>query len=167
MNGQTDRMKLPLLAVAQAQKETTHNEALALIDMLIQPTVESVAPAIVPAAPAFGQCWLVGTAPTGDWAGQGGAIAAWTAGGWRFVAALEGMQFWSRADDCIVRRTATAWVKGQVTATTISVAGQQVIGARQAAIVAPVGGTAADAESRSAISAILAALRSHGLIATA
>ena len=47
----------------------------------------------------------------------------------------------------------------------LNIGGQQVVGARGAAIAAPAGGTAVDVEGRAAISAILAALRSHGLIA--
>ena len=54
MTLQTDRLSLPLLAVAQAQKEATHNEALVLIDALVQPVVVSVAPASVPLASTAG-----------------------------------------------------------------------------------------------------------------
>jgi len=36
----TPRLALPLLAVAQAQKEVTHNEALALLDLLVQPAAK-------------------------------------------------------------------------------------------------------------------------------
>ena len=45
----SDRLKLPLLAAAQAQKEVTHNEALALADIAVQAVVQAVAPVIVPA----------------------------------------------------------------------------------------------------------------------
>ncbi|WP_312846581.1 hypothetical protein [Sphingopyxis sp. PET50] len=37
----TARLALPLLAMAQAQKEVTHNEALTLLDLLVQPVVEA------------------------------------------------------------------------------------------------------------------------------
>jgi hypothetical protein len=167
MMGLTDRLKLPLLAVAQAQKEVTHNEALALIDMYLQPNVESVGLNTAPASPIPGQCWIVGSAPTGAWVGQGNAIAAWTGGGWRFATATEGMQFWSRADNCSVRKTSFAWVIGQLTAATLSVAGQQVVGTRQAAVAGPSGGATIDSEARAAINALLTALRTHGLIAAA
>jgi hypothetical protein len=43
--------------------------------------------------------------------------------------------------------------------------GLVVVGAWGAAIAAPAGGTTIDVEGRAAISAILAALRSHGMIA--
>ena len=45
------------------------------------------------------------------------------------------------------------------------VAGLPVVGARRAAIVAPAAGSVVDAEARTAIAAILAAMIGHGLIA--
>lgn len=165
MTLQTDRLALPLLATAQAQKEMTHNEALALLDIAVQPVVEAVAPAAIPAAPQPGQCWIVGAGATGDWAGHAGAIAAWTQGGWRFVAPFTGMTVWSRADQMPVLRTDAGWSAGALTARSVSIGGQQVIGARSGAIATPAAGTTVDAEARTAITAVLSALRIHGLIA--
>ena len=142
----TDRLTLPLLAAAQAQKEMTHNEALTLLDAVCQPVVAAVAPATVPTAPAPGTCWIVGNGATGAWAGHDGALAMWTAGGWRFVAAFDGMTVWCVATATIVRRTGGNWTSGPV-------------------IAAPVGGTTVDAEGRAAISAVLLTLRAQGLIA--
>ncbi len=47
----------------------------------------------------------------------------------------------------------------------VQVAGQQVVGARQAAVANAAGGATIDAEARTAINALLAAARAHGLIA--
>lgn len=163
---QTDRLSLPLLAVAQAQKEMTHNEALVLLDSLVQPVVVAVAPATVPAAPTPGQAWIVGTGATGAWAGHDGALAAWTAGGWRFVAAREGMVVWSLANAMPVRRTATTWEIGALAGAVLALGGTQVVGARGSAIADPTGGTTIDSAARAAIGSILGALRTHGLIAT-
>jgi Protein of unknown function (DUF2793) len=160
---QSDRLKLPLLAAAQAQKEQTHNEALALADIAVQAVVQSVAPASVPASPAIGQCWIVSASPSGAWAGNAGAIAAWTSGGWRFVAPFEGMMAWSIADGVSVRRSASAWVVGGMTAATLSIGGAQVVGARQPRVVAATGGTTIDTQARAAISALIAGLEAHGL----
>jgi Protein of unknown function (DUF2793) len=160
---QSDRLKLPLLAAAQAQKEVTHNEALAMADIAVQAVVQAVAPLGVPASPLVGQCWIVGAAPAGAWAGHAGAIAAWTSGGWRFVAPFEGMQAWSIGDGATVRRTSTAWEIGSMTATTLSVSGQQVVGARRPRVLAPSAGTVVDVQARSAIAALIAGLETHGL----
>jgi hypothetical protein len=161
----TERLKLPLLAVAQAQKEMTHNEALTLLDVAVQPVVQAIAPASIPSSPIAGQCWIVGTDPSGEWAGQASALAAWTAGGWRFIAPFEGMTIWSIADAQTARWSGSTWVIGQVTATKISIGGQQVVGPRRPAIVVPAGGSAIDIQARNAIVAMLETLASHGLIA--
>lgn len=166
MQLRTERLALPLLATAQAQKEMTHNEALVLLDALVQPTVVSVAPVAVPTTPIAGQAWVVGTAPTGPWAGHAGDLAIFTAGGWRFVAAREGMQVWSIADSVSFRRAGLNWLGGAITATSVLVGGQQVVGARGAAVATPVGGAVIDIEARATLTAMLASLRSHGLIAT-
>lgn len=168
MNGMTsssDRLALPLLAPGQAQKEMTHNEALARLDMLVQPVVVAVAPAAVPADPRPGECWIVGSGASGAWAGQDDAVAVWTAGGWRFAAAFEGMKVWSLADGVTVVRRSDGWQLGAVDARTVRIDGLSVLSARQPPIATPAGGTIVDTESRTAITAILEALRQHGLIA--
>ena len=163
MPNQSDRLKLPLLAAAQAQKEVTHNEALAIADIALQAVVQSVAPPSVPAGPLLGQCWIVGAAPTGAWAGQAGSIAGWTSGGWRFITPFEGMTAWSVADGVFVRRTATAWEVGTLSVASLSVGGQQVIGSRRPRVLAPTGGTTIDVQARAAIAALIAGLETHGL----
>ena len=160
---QSDRLKLPLLAAAQAQKEMTHNEALTLADIGIQTVVVSVAPTGVPTTPQLGQCWIVGTAPSGDWAGRAGAIAAWTGGGWRFLTPFEGMMAWSIDDGTVVRRTASDWAVGALTAATLSIAGKQVVGTQRARVLAPSGGTIIDSQARAAIAALIGGLEAHGL----
>lgn len=60
---ETARHHLPMLAVSQAQKEITHNEALVLVDALLHPIIEdrlSIPP--VATVADIGKCWLVGTA---------------------------------------------------------------------------------------------------------
>src|SRR3546814_5170759 len=88
----TARFRLPLLAAAQAQKEITHNEALTLLDALVQPVIEAGPQDDPPSAPTVGHGWLVGGAPTGDWTEATGMIAVYTAGGWRFVEPRAGMR---------------------------------------------------------------------------
>ena len=162
---QTSRLGLPFIEPGQAQKEVFHNEALRLIDIAVAAAVETVGANAPPASPVDGQCFIVGTASTGAWAGHAGAIAGHAAGGWRFVAATAGM----RALDKISGQTATfdgaAWVVGTVKGAKLELAGSQVVGARLAAVANPSGGASVDAEARAAIVAILDRLRSHGLIA--
>lgn len=165
MSETSDRLGLPFLAAGQAQKEVTHNEALALVDMLVQPVVRSLAPASVPSSPAEGECWVVGPAATGAWSGHEGELACWTGGGWRFAAMLEGMRVWSVADGLFARRTATDWDIGQEHADALFISGNQVVGERGEAIANPSGGSVVDSEVRAVVASILGALRGHGLIA--
>ncbi|HWL47768.1 MAG TPA: DUF2793 domain-containing protein, partial [Sphingomonadaceae bacterium] len=136
----TARFALPLLQSGQAQKELFHNEALALIDALLHPVAEMLGADTPPAAPEPGQCWIVGAAPSGDWAGRSGQIAAWTAGGWRFAAPATGMTVWLADANVRALYDGSAWREGVVPATALQVGGQQVVGERQSAIADPAGG---------------------------
>ena len=55
---------------------------------------------------------------------------------------------------------------GEINGSQVIIDGLKVIGARGAAIPAPAAGTTVDAEARTAIGLILAAMRGHGLTAT-
>lgn len=117
-----------------------------------------------PPAPVPGQCWIVGESPTGAWAGAAGALALWTAGGWRLTPPREGMTVWIASDAVAARYAAGSWHTGRITATRLEIDGEQVVGPREPAIDEPDGGAVVDAEARAAIEAILGALRTHGLI---
>ena len=53
-------MALPLIDAAQAQKHVTHNEALRLLDALVQLAVESRTLTAPPGSPAEGACYISG-----------------------------------------------------------------------------------------------------------
>uniref|UniRef100_UPI0035CC549E DUF2793 domain-containing protein n=1 Tax=uncultured Sphingomonas sp. TaxID=158754 RepID=UPI0035CC549E len=158
------RRGLPLLQSGQAQKEVTHNEALSLLDLAVQAVVETVGDNAPPAAPTPGACWIVGAAPTGAWTGAAHALAGWSASGWRFVAPRAGMSAWSRGDDAMAHFDGAGWVVGTLSGTRLVLGGAVLLGPPQPGIAAPASGATVDAEARSAIGAILAALRAHGLV---
>lgn len=160
----TERLKMPLITPGQAQKETAHNEALAALDMLVCGYVEGPLND-PPAAPSAGDCYIVGDAPTGAWADQAGSVAGWTAGGWRHVAAVEGMRLTMRGSGVVAAFRDGGWEIGSVRADAVLIAGSKVLGQQAAAIAGPAGGTTVDAQARVAIGEILGALRGHGLIA--
>lgn len=161
---QTERLGLPLLAAGQAQKEITHNEALALIDLIASAGVEAAGVNDPPVAPQLGACWIVGQSPTGAWAGQAGRIAGWTAGGWRFVPPVSGMRAWNAASGMDLIHTGSQWVEGIARVNEVRVGADRVVAARQPAIAAPSGGVTVDAQARIVIESVLNALRAHGLI---
>jgi hypothetical protein len=161
----TDRLTLPLLMSGQAQKEVTHNEALVLLDMLVQAVAESASISLPPSAPGTGSCWIVPAGGSGAWADFPLHIACWTTGGWRFAAPFAGMVIWVKANGCLHRFDGAAWQPDAVRADGLHIGGEQVVGPRAAGIADPVGGTVVDLEARSAVGQLLAMLRNHGLIA--
>jgi len=163
---QTDRLALPLLAAGQTQKELMHNEALLLLDLVSQATVESADLTTPPATPLPGQCWIAATGASGGWIGHDGAIAGWTDSGWRFIMPGPGWRAWVADRGHAMQYDGTGWTDEAVRGDGYVVAGQRVLAGRQAAIANPTGGATIDSEGRAAVIAILAALRAHGLIAT-
>lgn len=133
--------------------------------MALAAAVETVGGNAPPASPADGQCFIVGSAPTGAWVGQAKAIAGYAAGGWRFVAAVAGMAALDKVSGQTATYDGASWVVGTVKGATLELAGAQVVGARLAAVADPGGGASVDVEARAAIVTILDRLRSHGLIA--
>lgn len=162
----TPRLALPLLQPGQAQKEMYHNEALARLDLAVQASVIAAGANIPPADPEPGNAWVLGSAPTGDWAGHARAIAGWSAAGWRFVDPAEGMAAWIVEDAGFAMFYDGSWHIGEAHGRLI-VEGEQVVGPRAEAIEDPDGGMTVDIEARAALIAILAALREHGLVDTA
>ena len=146
------------------QKELFHNEALLTIDTLLCPVVEGPAAATPPSAPAIGSCYLVAADATGAWAGQDGALACFSEGGWRLVAPLEGMSLVDRLSGQQITRRSGAWETGIVRAQELQVDGVTVVRDRQPAIGDPSAGTVVDSECRAAVVQLLGAMRAHGLI---
>jgi hypothetical protein len=132
------------MPAGQAQKEAFVNEALAITDALLHCAIEGELSA-PPATPVDGENWLVSASATGAWEGHDGAIACRQGGNWLFVAPVDGMRVLDRATGQ-ERRFLAGWQAAS-------------------APVAPTGGTTIDAEARTAIAGILAALRSAGILA--
>ena len=137
------RFALPLLFAGQAQKEIYVNVALALVDALLHGAIEGTANA-PPSVPVDGTCWLVGSAPTGDWAGASGKLAARQGGTWLFIAPRDGIRLLNRA-----------------TGQDVLYSGGWKFPARPST---PAGGTTIDNEARTAIGQIISALATAGLI---
>lgn len=137
------RFGLPLLFAGQAQKEFFVNEAHALADALMHCAIEGEASA-PPVDPADGEAWLVGPAPTGEWAGREGSIASRQAGNWLFIAPRDGMRLLDRSTGQ-EKRYLGEWKFPSVP-------------------LEPYGGSIIDAEARVAISAIIGALRAAGIL---
>lgn len=135
--GVTPRLNLPFLTAGQAQKELTHNEALQTLDAIVAAAVEEPPRTAPPSSPPIGASYIVAASPTGAWAGKAHHVAAYTSGGWRFVAPVEGMSAYVRSSGIWATYRSGAWEQGVVRGTSVLVAGQQVVGSRAAAIASP------------------------------
>lgn len=141
-SAQTARLGLPLLFSGQSQKETTVNEALFLIDVLVGGGVSGVRND-PPEAPATGEAWIVGNSPVGDFTGRAQDIAGWSEGGWRFIRPYDGMKVHDLQSRS-VRFFDGSW-KGALAPET------------------PAGGAVVDQEARSTLAAIVQALKDVGI----
>ena len=75
---------LPLLVPSQAQKHVSHNEALRILDTLVQLVVQERTRTTPPPDPVPGARYLVAPGAEGAWAGQDQMIALFEAGAWLF-----------------------------------------------------------------------------------
>ena len=160
----TPQLGLPFLSAGQAQKEITHNEALQMLDFVAAGAVEEPPRNDPPELPTVGSCYIVGAAPTGAWIGKAQMVAGYSSGGWRFIAPIEGMSLFVKGSGIPADYVGGSWQLGSVRGSVLVIDGQQVVGARAAAIESPAGGAMADSEARTAIDQILDVLRGHGLI---
>ena len=94
---QSTNLALPYLGASQSQKHVTVNEGLRFLDVLVQIAVKSAVLSAPPGAPTDGQRWIIGSAPTGLWAGRATQIAAWQDGAWVFYAPKDGWLAWNEA----------------------------------------------------------------------
>ena len=90
MSDATTHLLLPYILAAQAQKHVTHNEALRILDDLVQLSVLDRDLTAPPGSPADGDRYIVGSGATGDWAGWDLNVALFTDGAWLRLAPRTG-----------------------------------------------------------------------------
>lgn len=95
------------------------NESLLTVDTLLQLAVVSVGDNTPPGSPANGARYVVGTAPTGAWAGRANQVAQRLDGAWRFYAARYVLNL---ADGLMYVRQGATWgvAAAEWTAETVS-----------------------------------------------
>ncbi len=108
----TPNLKLPLISSSQAQKHVTVNDALTLIDMVTNATVERGDLTTPPTSPVEGQAYIVAGPAALDWEGREESIALYSNGGWLFAQPSFGWKVWNKAAGKQAVYDGTAWVIG-------------------------------------------------------
>lgn len=107
---ETSNLNLPYIMPSQAQKHVTHNEALVLLDAIVQLAVKARDLTDPPESPADGERYLVPSSATGAWASWENAIALRLDGGWRRIDPCTGWIAWVRDEDTFVVFDGEEWV---------------------------------------------------------
>ncbi len=136
------RYGLPFLFPGQAQKEFFVNDALARVDAIMHPVVESQE-STRPVSPNDGQCWIVATNANGDWSDKAGKLAVNSASRWTYISPTEGMIVFDRS-----MKQYLVYDSGW---SAVSMPSE------------PNGGTTIDTEARTAISELTQALKDFGI----
>ena len=105
----TANLGLPLIQSAQAQKHVTHNEALQILDTLVQLAVLDRDLTSPPGSPDEGERWIVAAGPSGAWSGHADHIAAWQDGAWQFSIPKTGWIAFVVDEGALIAWDGTAW----------------------------------------------------------
>lgn len=102
-------LNLPLLLPSQAQKHVTHNQALEILDSVVQLSVKSSSQTTPPASLTVGDRYIPAIGSTGDWLNQDGNVATWLGTSWRFDTPSIGWLAYDQSLDEIICNLATGW----------------------------------------------------------
>ncbi len=160
----TARFALPLLQVGQAQKEVTHNEAVHRLDRFLHLVVSSRTIAAPPSSPTPDALWIVAAGASDAWEGHDDELAAWTGEHWSFQTPPEGTICWIADETIVAVYGDGAWQADFLPVAGLRVGGVPMLGATPVAVADPAGGGIVDTEARAAIAALLAYLRTQGLV---
>lgn len=142
-SSKTRNAGLPLLFSGQAQKEFFLNQSLVVFDAVLPKTVQGVVET-PPEDTNDGDCFLVGSSPSGDWLEKSDYLAIRMGEGWHFLEPFEGMEVF----DTVTRRKLvylSQWYQ-------------------PVAPSEPSGGAMIDTEARVAINDLIIALKNLGII---
>ena len=105
----TTNLKLPLLIPNQSGKEITHNEALVIIDNILQNGIIDKDLTTPPENPNINDMYIVGEWAIGKWEGKDNYLAFYD-NGWRFIEPREGFTFWVNDEDKLYTYNGSKWI---------------------------------------------------------
>lgn len=100
---------LPYIQPSQAQKHVTHNEAIQVLDALVQLSVEARDVTLPPAVPVQGARYILPAGVSGAWAGRGGNLAVWSGTEWAYHTPALGWLAHIRAEGIVAVFDGTGW----------------------------------------------------------
>ncbi|RVT84569.1 DUF2793 domain-containing protein [Rhodobacteraceae bacterium CCMM004] len=106
----TPNLSLPLIAASQAQKHVTANEATLGLDALAQLSCIDRNLSAPPGSPSNGDTYIVGSSPTGAWAGEANSVAYYYGGAWYFYPPKEGWIAYVQDQSRFYAFDGAAWV---------------------------------------------------------
>jgi len=109
MSDTTTKLLLPYILAAQAQKHVTHNEALRLLDGLVQMSVPDRDLTSPPGSPVDGDRYIVAIGATGAWSGWDGDIALFGDGIWFRLPKQVGWRAWVEDEGTLVVWDGAQW----------------------------------------------------------
>ena len=109
MSDITTHLLLPYILASQAQKHVTHNEALRLLDAMVQLSVLDRDLTSPPASPADGDRHIVASSATGLWAGWDLNVAFWVDGVWMRLVPRPGWLAWIGDEAAFVVWDGSTW----------------------------------------------------------
>ncbi len=113
MAEESAKLRIPYIAASQAQKHVTHNEAMTLLDTLVQLSVLDKDLTAPPGSPTEGDTYIVAAAATGAWLGWDNRVARFIDGEWRSYLPGEGggagWLAWVLDEDAMYRFDGGAW----------------------------------------------------------
>ena len=109
MSDITTHLLLPYILASQAQKHVTHNEALRLLDAMVQLSVLDRIRTFPPVSPTDGDRHIVATGATGLWAGWDLNVAFWVDGVWMRLVPRPGWLAWIADEAAFVVWNGSAW----------------------------------------------------------
>ncbi len=109
MSDITTHLLLPYILAAQAQKHITHNEALRLLDAVVQLSVLDRDLTAPPVSPADGDRYIVASGGTGLWAGWDLNVTTWVDGVWMRLVPRTGWLTWITDEATFFVWTGSAW----------------------------------------------------------
>ncbi|WP_274423946.1 DUF2793 domain-containing protein [Chelativorans sp. YIM 93263] len=110
MSDATTHLLLPYILAAQAQKHVTHNEALRILDGLVQLSVLDRDLTAPPGSPMDGDRYIVGSGASGDWMGWDLNVALWTDGAWLRLPPRTGWRAWIEDENVLLVYDGSSWI---------------------------------------------------------